>query len=149
VLLCDVEGSVRRWESRPTETASLIEQMHQLWTAVVEEAGGVVVKSTGDGVLALFSTASDAVRAAGEGQRRQLETGLRLRVALHTGEVINTGDDVRGPTVNRTARLLELAHGDQVLVSGATAQIAGRTVAHPGGELALRSLGDHWLRDVN
>jgi predicted ATPase/class 3 adenylate cyclase len=145
VLLCDVEGSVRRWESRPTETASLIEQMHELWTAVVEGAGGVVVKSTGDGVLALFSTASDAVRAAGEGQRRQVEADLRLRVALHTGEVVNTGDDVRGPTVNRTARLLELAHGDQVLVSGATAQIAGRTVA----DLGLRSVGEHWLRDVD
>lgn len=149
VLLCDVEGSVRQWESRPAETALLIEEMHELWTSVVEEAGGVVVKSTGDGVLALFSTASDAIRAAGDGQRRQVEASLRLRVALHTGEVVNTGDDVRGPTVNRTARLLELAHGNQVLVSGTTAQVAGRTVVHQGGELELRSLGDHWLRDVD
>jgi predicted ATPase/class 3 adenylate cyclase len=149
VLLCDVEGSVRQWESRPSETASLIEEMHERWNDVVRDAGGVVVKSTGDGVLALFGTASDAVRAAGEGQRRQVEAGLRLRVALHTGEVINTGDDVRGPTVNRTARLLELAHGDQVLVSGTTAQVSGRTIADRTGEVGLRSLGEHWLRDVD
>jgi class 3 adenylate cyclase len=149
VLLCDVEGSVRRWESGPSEMAELIEEMHQRWGAAVAETGGVVVKSTGDGVLALFGTASDAIRAAGNGQRRQVESGLRVRVAIHTGEVINADDDVRGPTVNRTARLLELAHGDQVLISGTTAQVAGPSVADSDGDLGLRPLGHHWLRDVD
>ena len=149
VLLCDVEGSVRRWESQPSETATLIEKMHLHWGDVVAESGGVIVKSTGDGVLALFTTASDAVRAAARAQRGQIGTGLSLRVALHTGEVVSTTDDVRGPTINRTARLLELAHGDQVLVSGTTAEVAGRTISDEGGDLRLRSLGQHWLRDVD
>lgn len=149
VLLCDVEGSVRRWESDPTETAALIEKMHLHWGDVVAGSHGVVVKSTGDGVLVLFATATDAMRAAAAGQRGQVGTGLRLRVAVHTGEVVSTPDDVRGPTVNRTARLLELAQGDQVLVSGTTAEVAGRIIPDDGGDLGLRKLGDHWLRDVD
>ena len=149
VLLCDVEGSVQRWESDPAETATLIEKMHVHWGDAVERSGGVVVKSTGDGVLALFSTATDAIRAAAAGQRGQVGTGLRLRAAVHTGEVVSTSDDVRGPTVNRTARMLELAQGDQVLVSGTTAEVAGRTVPDADGELGLRRLGEHWLRDVD
>lgn len=149
VLLCDVEGSVRRWESDPADTAALIEKMHLHWGDVVAGSGGVVVKSTGDGVLALFSTATDAIRAAAAGQRGQVGTGLRLRVALHTGEVVATSADLRGPTVNRTTRLLELAQGDQVLVSGTTAEVAGRIVPDAHGELGLRRLGDHWLRDVD
>lgn len=146
VLLCDVEGSVRRWEAKPTDMAVQIQQMHQTWTAAIEDAGGSVVKSTGDGVLALFATASDAIRAAATGQREQLRTDLRVRVALHTGEVVSLEDDVRGPTVNRTARLMDLANGQQVLVSGVTADLAASALTDSG--LGLRAIGQHWLRDV-
>lgn len=147
VLLCDVEGSVRRWEARPTDMAVQIELMHQTWSTAVENAGGAVVKSTGDGVLALFATASDAIRAAAAGQREQLRSDLRVRVALHTGEVVSLDDDVRGPTINRTARLMDLANGQQVLVSGVTADLAASALADSG--LGLRAIGQHWLRDVS
>lgn len=147
VLLCDVEGSVRQWEARPTDTAQLIEEMHELWASAITGAGGAVVKSTGDGVLALFETAGEALQAAAEGQRAQLRSDLRVRVAVHTGEVVSIDGDVRGPTVNRTARLLELAHGDQILVSGVTAELAGASIS--ASALTLRSLGTHWLRDVS
>lgn len=146
ILLCDVQGSVRRWEAKPTDTAEQIHEMHRTWTDAVTDAGGAVVKSTGDGVLALFSTASHAIEAATEAQRRQLQSDLRVRVALHTGEVVSLEGDVRGPTVNRTARLLDLANGGQILVSGITAGLAGSAVETT--DRSLRSLGTHWLRDV-
>lgn len=145
ILLCDVEGSVRRWETRPTDTADQIDAMHATWSQAVEGHDGVVVKSTGDGILAVFEMASDAVRAAAAGQAAQRTTDLSIRVALHTGEVISIDDDVRGPTVNRAARLMDLAHGGQILVSGVTADLASGGMDE---DLGLRSLGSHWLRDV-
>ncbi|MGI9613378.1 MAG: BTAD domain-containing putative transcriptional regulator, partial [Acidimicrobiales bacterium] len=166
VLMCDVVGSVRRWEAAPTDTARDIEQLHRTWEAVTDTHGGRLVKSTGDGVLSVFTTAGSAVLAAAEGLRRELDGSLDVKVAVNTGPLQPIeGGDYRGPTVNRCARLLDLAHGSQILVSGTAADLAAvelGTIADrdlAGGldaeRLAvdratptLRNLGVHRLRDV-
>ena len=166
VLMCDVVGSVGRWEAAPNDTARDIEQLHRIWEAVTGAHGGRLVKSTGDGVLSVFTTAGSAVLAAADGLRRQPDGTLEVKVAVNTGplEPID-GGDYRGPTVNRCARLLDLAHGGQILVSGTAADlavvelgaIADRQLAtaphteRPAAEEArptLRNLGVHRLRDV-
>ncbi|MCP5035869.1 MAG: tetratricopeptide repeat protein, partial [Actinomycetia bacterium] len=145
VLLCDVEGSVRRWESAPADTARDIADLHQIWTEATEEHGGYLVKSTGDGVLSVFPTADRAVTAAAAGMARQATTDLLVKAAIHTGSLEPVDNDYRGPVVNRCARLLDLAHGGQILVSATTADLARPDLDTP---LSLRDLGIHWLRDV-
>jgi predicted ATPase/class 3 adenylate cyclase len=152
VLLCDVEGSVLRWESDPDDTAREIAELHRLWGEATEAWGGHVIKSTGDGVLSVFGTASSAIQATVQAMRAQLETSLMVKAALHTGTLHPVEDDYRGPVINRCARLLDVAHGGQILISGTTAELAKSDPALAGGEndagIELRELGTHWLRDV-
>ena len=145
LVLCDVEGSVGRWESAPTETAHDIAMLHQIWSDATERTNGLIVKSTGDGVLAVFATAGEAVMAATEAMKLQAATDLSVRAAVNTGSIEPIDHDYRGPVVNRCARLLELANGGQILATSTAAELARPDVPD---DLTWRDLGTQWLRDV-
>jgi hypothetical protein len=73
----------------------------------------------GDGFVVAFSWASDAVACALPPQRAPLAP-IRLRIGMHTGEIQLRDDaDYLGPTINRNARLRDLAHGGLTVLSGA------------------------------
>jgi predicted ATPase len=117
----------------------------------VENADGQVVKTTGDGLMAAFERCGEAVRAC---VAAQLELGrepwgatgpLRVRMGVHVGQADQRGGDYFGPTVNRTARIMALGHGGQILFSGAAAAILGGQLP-PGVD--LRDLGEHRLKDL-
>lgn len=146
LVLCDVEGSVKRWETDPVHTAADIALLHEIWSEATESIGGRVVKSTGDGMLSVFETAAAAVGASVAALARQEQTSLSVRVAIYSGSVQPVDDDYRGPVVNRCARLLDLAHGGQILTSSVTAELA-RPDLPP--TISLTDLGNHWLRDVS
>ena len=78
-------------------------------------------------------------------QRAPLEP-IRLRIGIHTGEVqLRDEGNYIGPTINRTARLRELAHGGQVVLSGVAQVLVGDLL--PAGAW-LTDLGTHHLRDL-
>lgn len=118
--------------------------------AILREAfdahGGYVFSAGGDGFAVAFSGTRDAldaaIRAQGGLSSEQWPEGLELnaRMGLHTGEARERDANYFGPSVNRAARVMDAAHGGQILVSGAAA-------AHL--ETAeLRDLGSHWLKDL-
>src|SRR5947209_6686496 len=86
---------------------------------------GHVVKTTGDGVHAVFVTAPDARAAAIDAQRAlhaEPWTGvgrLRVRAAVHSGTAHERDGDYYGPALNRVARLLAISHGGQTVLSAA------------------------------
>src|SRR5215469_14743711 len=99
----------------------------QLLRSAVADYGGRVFGTRGDGIAAAFLAATAAVAAAVAAQR-VLETEpwptaspLRVRMGLHTGEAEERDGDYFGTTLNRTARLMGVGHGGQVLCSAATA----------------------------
>jgi predicted ATPase/class 3 adenylate cyclase len=151
-LMTDIEGSTRLWEEQRAEMAVALELHDALLRAAVQEAGGSVVKTTGDGLLAAFDRPEAALTAAVEGQRaldRQAwpATGpLRVRMAIHSGSAEIRGGDFFGPTLNRVARLMAIGHGGQVLVSSATSSLVADDLP-PDCELI--ALGDHRLRDLD
>src|SRR5215831_6278312 len=110
--------------------ADALERHDDLIAAAVVTGGGQVFKHTGDGVCAVFTSASDAVSAATSAQRSltAVEWGdigqLRVRMAIHAGDAENRGVDWSGPALNRTARIMSLAHGGQVLVSSSAYELA-------------------------
>jgi class 3 adenylate cyclase len=99
-----------------------IARFNQVVCDVVAAHDGVrpVEQGEGDSFVAAFARASDAVAAAVELQRAPLAP-IRLRIGVHTGEIqLRDEGNYAGPTINRTARLRDLGHGGQTLLSGAT-----------------------------
>jgi predicted ATPase/class 3 adenylate cyclase len=150
-LFTDLESSTRLWENVPDAMKVAVERHDAILRGAVEHANGRVVKITGDGLMAVFSSAPDGVNACLEAQQALQdeawgETGpLRVRMGLHVGEAQARAGDFYGPPVNRAARIMAAAHGGQVLLSALAAELAeGRLPAGAG----LRDLGDHRLKDL-
>ncbi|MFI5254970.1 MAG: ATP-binding protein [Candidatus Limnocylindrales bacterium] len=150
-LFTDIAGSTRLWEQSPEDMRDALARHDTILREAVEASAGRVVKSTGDGLMAVFPNAADGVAAAMSAQQGLAaepwrETGpLRVRMALHAGDAERRGEDYFGPTVNRTARLMAAGHGGQVLLSAAAAALAADRL--PDGA-SLRDLGEYRLKDL-
>ncbi|MFZ3316948.1 MAG: LuxR C-terminal-related transcriptional regulator [Mycobacterium sp.] len=147
LLLADVEGSTRLWETQPEEMTAALVRFNQTVSEVIAAHGGVrpVEQGEGDSFVAAFARASEAVACALELQRAPLAP-IRLRIGVHTGEVqLRDEGNYAGPTINRTARLRDLAHGGQTVLSGATEDLVVDRL--PAGAW-LTDLGTHPLRDL-
>ena len=147
LLLADVEGSTRLWETQPDEMTAALARFEQTVSEVVAAHQGVrpVEQGEGDSFVAAFARASDAVACALELQQVPLGP-MRLRIGVHTGEVqLRDEGNYAGPTINRTARLRDLAHGGQTVLSGATEDMVVDRL--PAGAW-LTDLGTHPLRDL-
>jgi predicted ATPase/class 3 adenylate cyclase/DNA-binding CsgD family transcriptional regulator len=147
LLLADVEGSTQLWESQPEEMTAAIVRLDATLGELVAAHGGVrpVEQGEGDSFVLAFARASDAVLCASELQRAPLAP-IRLRIGVHTGEIqLRDEGNYIGPTINRTARLRDLAHGGQTVLSGVTEAIV---VDHLPGDAWLTELGSHALRGL-
>jgi predicted ATPase/class 3 adenylate cyclase len=153
-LLTDIEGSTRLWETVPGAMEEALERHNRLLPEVIEEHGGMVVTSRGEGdsFFAVFASAVGAVEAAGACQLRlgsepwPAGAALRVRMGLHTGEARARGSGrVDHAPINRCARVKAAGHGGQVLVTKTTRDLASGRL---GGGFGLRRLGEFRLRDL-
>ena len=130
-LFTDVQGSTPLWQQHPQEMQSVMARHDSLLMTAVEANGGTVVRPRGEGdsIFAVFLCATDAVAAACAAQQLLLretwppDIAINVRMAIHTGESELRDHDYYGNTVNRCARLRSIAHGGQILISEATAQM--------------------------
>src|SRR6202167_2563400 len=147
LLLADVEGSTRLWETQPDEMTAAVARLNQAGSDIIPAHDGVrpVEQGEGDSFVAAFSRASDAVAAALALQRAPLAP-IRLRIGVHSGEVqLRDEGNYIGPTINRTARLRDLGHGGQILLSGTTDALVADMLPP---DAWLTDLGAHELRGV-
>ena len=145
-LLTDIEGSTRTWQSAPDGMATALEMHDAILASTIDDHDGTVVKHTGDGMFAVFASPRSAAEAAVRAQRALLgAVPFSVRMAITTGEARPRGVDWFGPAVNRCARLLDAAHGGQILVSAASAALLRDL---PLGEMRLDDLGEHRLKDL-
>ena len=147
LLLADVEGSTRLWEAQPKEMTAALARLNSVVSDVIAAHDGVrpVEQGEGDSFVAAFARASGALAAALELQRAPLAP-IRLRIGLHTGEIqLRDEGNYAGPTINRTARLRDLGHGGQTLLSGATEAMVLDALP---SDAWLSDLGTHPLRDL-
>jgi adenylate cyclase len=133
VLAADVVGYSRLMGRDEAGTlARLKEHRAQRLEPALASNGGRLVKLTGDGVLAEFGSAVDALRAAIEFQQAIYEANASLpedqrivfRIGLHVGDLIVDGDDLYGDGVNIAARLEGEAPPGGIIVSGALHEAA-------------------------
>lgn len=148
-MFTDVEGSTRLWQRHPHAMAVAVKEHDFLLTRVVTEGGGRIVKSTGDGVMAVFDAVIDALKVAVRSQVeiQRLATGvdLKIRIGVHCGEAEQRGDDWFGSAVNKASRVADCGHGGQILVSAEA--VAEGSLA--SADLSVRDLGRHPLRDLD
>ena len=151
LMFTDIEGSTRMWEADPDAMTLGLRRHDEILRSTIEQAGGYIFKTVGDAFDAAFSTAEAGLAAAIAAQRAltaqdwPTKGPILVRMALHTGACEERDNDYFGPAVNRVARLESVAHGGQVLLSGATAELLSEAL--PAG-LTLRDLGAHRLKDL-
>jgi class 3 adenylate cyclase len=122
-LFTDIEGSTSRWEASATDMATRLEHHDRTARETFARHGGSVFATGGDGFAVVFSDVGAALDAAVEMQAVSVDTGLLVRAGLHIGSAVEGDDDFFGPAVNRTARLMAVGHGGQVLLSEAAAAV--------------------------
>jgi len=147
LLMADIEGSTRLWESDPDRMAAALATMDRVLAELVAATNGVrpIAQGEGDSFVVAFTRAGDAVACALALQQTGLAP-IRLRIGVHTGEVqLRDEGNYMGPTINRAARIRELAHGGQTLLSGTTTDLVGESLpAHAW----LTDFGRRTLRDL-
>ena len=145
----DVEGSTSKWDRAGDSMEEAMDQHDTIVESQIRDRQGRVIKKTGDGFLAVFDSASNAVRAsagiqlalASQTWGQDLD-GFAVRIGMNTGPAQPVGDDFLGPTLNRAARIEAAGHGGQVLAAEST-----KTAAADAG-MEFVDLGDHFLRGL-
>jgi predicted ATPase/class 3 adenylate cyclase/DNA-binding CsgD family transcriptional regulator len=151
LLFTDIEGGVGLWEDDREAMAAASARHDRIVREQVEASGGRVFKTVGDAHRAVFA---DPVAALSSAVAIQLAVGaepwpsglpVRVCMALHSGACAERDGDYVGPVVNRIARLLDIGHGGQVLVTAVTYALLADQL--PSG-IGLRDLGEQRLRDL-
>ena len=144
VLFTDIVDSTGLAESLgPARWRELVAVHNERIQFELDRFRGRLVKTTGDGVLALFDGSERAVRAAAAICLAAKALGLSIRAGIHTGEVEVVAGDVRGLAVHVAARVMALAGPGQVYVSATTQEL----VADSG--LTFVDAGVHELKGVS
>jgi predicted ATPase/class 3 adenylate cyclase len=150
-LFSDIEGSTRLAQAHPSEWEAARQRHHAILRAAFEMHHGYVFQIIGDAVGAAFPSAGDALQAAVATQRGiraepWSDTPLSVRMGLHTSPAEAHAGDYRGYlTLVRVQRVMAAAHGGQILLSGASAELL-RTDLSEG--MTLREMGEHRLKGL-
>jgi len=147
VLFTDLVDSTRRAaDLGDAEWKALLDRHDRAVRGAVGRCGGTVVKTTGDGVLALFPSAGVAVRAAQRLRDDLVPHDLEVRVGIHVGDIDRRGDDVSGLAVNIAARVMAKAGTGEIAVTASVvAAIAGQAAEfEPAGRHELKGVPGEW-----
>ena len=154
-LFTDIEGSTKLLNALGTDRFHQVLAVHAKTLRAAFADGGTEVRTEGDSLFVVFHSAAKAVRATAAAQRAIAaapfphDAVVRVRMGMHSGlgtpASKEAGADYVGIDVHRAARIANIAHGGQVLISGATATLAGQDL---GDGISLRDLGEHRLKDL-
>lgn len=144
VLFVDIVDSTRRASEMGDQAwGRLLGQFLDKSQAELNRFRGRMIKSTGDGLLAIFDGPTRAVRCAVTLRDLAHSMGLEIRAGLHSGECTLEGGDVKGIAVHIAARVSDLAGDGEVRVSGTVRDLS------VGSEVRFQDLGSHPLRGVD
>ena len=143
VLFTDLVSSTERAAAAGDDRWRRVLDRHDaVAQRAVGRAGGRVVKTTGDGILAVLPTATSALEAAVEMRRALAVEGLAIRAGVHVAEIEHRDDDIAGLGVHVAARVMGKAADGEILVSATVPTIVDPTIH------AFAARGAHTLKGV-
>jgi class 3 adenylate cyclase len=143
VLFTDIVDSTRSAAAKGDQAwRRLLDSHDQLAIQTVEKHRGILVKTTGDGILATFDGPGRAVRCALALGTASKQIGLPLRAGLHTGEIEIRGRDIGGIAVHAAARVMAQSQPSEVLVSRVVTDLVA------GAGLKFSERGSHELKGL-
>lgn len=151
LLFTDIEGSTHLLQRLGERYGGLLSECRALLRSAFSTHHGQEVDTQGDAMFAAFARASDALAAAVAAQREIARhawpagEAVRVRMGLHTGEPSRVVEGYVGLDVHYAARVMNAAHGGQVLLSQTTRDLVEYDL--PEG-VSLRDLGEHHLKDL-
>ncbi len=144
ILFTDIVGSTAKAsELGDTGWTELLAHYEQIVRAELEGAHGREVKTTGDGLLAVFEGPASALRCAAEIRAAANKLGLQIRAGVHVGEVESSGSDIRGVAVHEAARVMGAANPDEILASEIARALTAPT------DLSFEDRGSHELKGLS
>lgn len=152
-LFTDIVGSTEMWERHGDAFLPVLQAHNAILQDAISRCGGYLIKTEGDAFKVAFADPAAAVRCAVLAQaalqryRWPPDVGaLHVRAAVHAGRPFVQQGDYFGPVVNRTARILGVTNGDQVLVSEEALRLAE---SRAPAEVRFTDLGYHPLKDLD
>jgi len=143
ILVSDiVDSTARAVALGPARWRDVVGRHNELAERIVDQHDGQLIKTTGDGVIALFGSAEGAVRAGDALCAKMTGLGIAIRVGIQTGEVEIRAGDVRGVAVHAAARITALAAPDTVLVSATVRELLD------GTGMSFEDHGQHQLKGL-
>jgi len=110
IMFTDIAGYTALMDTNEEQAFSLLQKNRSIHKTFIERFQGKFLKEMGDGILASFTTVTDAVYCAGAIQKAcENEPELNLRIGIHQGEIISQGEDVFGSGVNIASRIEAIA----------------------------------------
>jgi class 3 adenylate cyclase len=147
VLFTDiVDSTVRAAAVGDREWRSVLDEFDLNVDRLLARHDGVLVKNTGDGIMARFAAPAQAVRCASSMVESAKDYGLELRAGLHAGEVELRGDDIGGLAVHIASRVSTMAGPGEVLVTGTVRDlvVGSGIVFDDRGRHNLKGVPDEW-----
>src|SRR5262245_16718622 len=150
LLFTDVEGSTRLLGSLGDTYVEVIERQRVILTAAAGAQRGSGYPTGGDGCVFIFGSAGDAVAAAVNAQRGLAAepwagaSTVRVRMAIHAGEVVEVGDELLAVGLHQAARIRAATAGGQVFISDTAVGL----IEQLKPDISLLDLGVHRLRDI-
>lgn len=117
IMFTDIVGYTALMGSDEDEAFTVLKKNHIIHADLINKYKGTLIKEIGDGTLASFPLASDAVRCAIEIQMECKDMGIPLKIGIHEGETVFSGSDVLGDTVNIASRLQETSTEGCIFIS--------------------------------
>lgn len=143
VLFTDIVDSTRRAvELGDRRWRALLDEHDAVTSDEVRRHRGEVVKTTGDGVLAVFDGPARAIRAAVAVRERTRQLGVTIRAGLHCGECEVRDDDIGGIAVHTGSRIASLAGAGEIVVSSTVRDLVA------GSGLRFAERGRHELKGI-
>jgi class 3 adenylate cyclase len=143
ILFTDIVGSTERAGALgDRQWRAMLDGHDRIARQEIDRFQGRLVKSTGDGVLAIFDGPGRALRCASALRNDVRSLGIEIRSGLHCGEVELREDDVGGIAVHIGARIASMAEPGQVLVSSTVKDLV------TGSGMSFNDLGEHQLKGV-